>query len=68
MQNIFWDSGIQTNHLIPVRMNLELIKKKKITCRQEDFAIPEDHGRKIEEGEKIDNYLDIAKELKRCGT
>ena len=30
-----------------------------------DFAIPEDHEMKIKEREKIDEYLDLARELKK---
>ena len=33
-----------------------------------DFAIPADHRIKLKEREKKDKYLDLARELKRCGT
>ena len=44
---LFWDFGIQTNHLISTRRP-DLIKdthtkKKKRTCQIVDFAIPSDH-------------------------
>ena len=32
-----------------------------------DFAVPADHRVKIKEGEKRDNYLDLARELKNYG-
>ena len=35
---------------------------KKRTYRIADFAIPADHRVKSEESEKIDNYLDLARE------
>ena len=39
-------------------------KKKKI-CKIVDFAIPADHRIKLEECEKRDKYLDLARELKK---
>ena len=30
-----------------------------------DFAIPAEHGVKMKESEKIDKYLDLARELKK---
>ena len=35
------------------------------TCCQVDFAVPADHRVKIKEGEKIDKYLDLARELEK---
>ena len=67
-----WDFNIQTDHLIPAR-RLDLIiinkkKKKKRTCKIDDFAVPADHRIKLKECEKKDKYLDLARELKNCGT
>ena len=31
-----------------------------------DFAVPVDEGMKIIEGEKVDKYLELARELKNC--
>ena len=30
-----------------------------------DFAVPDDHGIKLKEIEKKDNYLDLARDLKK---
>ena len=68
---ILWDYEIQTDHLIPARRpDLVLINKKKRTCQLVDFAVPADHRVKLKESEKIDKYLDLARELKKtleCG-
>ena len=41
-----------------------LTNKKKRTCQLVGFAIPVDHKVKIKETEKLDKYLDLARELK----
>ena len=41
-------------------------KRKKITCKIMDFAVAADH--KKTESEKEDKCLDLASELKNCGT
>ena len=58
------------NNQIPARRSdLELIiKKKKETGRLADFAAPAGLSVKIKESEKIDKYLYLAKELKKCVT
>ena len=33
-----------------------------------DFAVPDDHRVKFKESEKKDEYLDLAREFKKCGT
>ena len=56
------------HHLIPARRSdlvLMLIKKKKETYCLEDFVIPENDKVKIKKSEKIDKYLDLARELKQ---
>ena len=66
---LLWDFNIQTEHLIPTRRpNLIIINKKKRTCKIVDFAVPADHRIKLKECEKKDKYLDLARELKNCGT
>ena len=40
-------------------------QQKKRTCRIVDFAIPADHRVKLNESEKKDKYLDLARELKK---
>ena len=68
MHEILYDSKIQTDYQISVRIsNLVLINMKKKTCHLVDFTITPDHRRKIKEIEKIDKYLDLARELKCCG-
>ena len=39
--------------------------KKERTCKIVDFAIPADHRIKLNECEKKDKYLDLARELKK---
>ena len=57
---------IQSDHQIPARkLNQVLIKKKQITWYWMGFAIPVDHWVKVKENEKINNYLNFARELKK---
>ena len=64
---LLWDFDIQTDHLISARrLDLIIIKnKKKRICKIVDFAVPADHRIKLKECEKRDNYLDLARELKK---
>ena len=63
---IIWDFEVQTDHLIPARRpDLVLIDKKRKTCHLVDFAVPADHRVKMKEREKIDKYLDLARELRK---
>ena len=50
---ILWDFEIETDHVIPTRH-----------CAVE-FAVPEDHRIKTIEIEKRDNYLNLARKLKK---
>ena len=60
------DYEIKTDHLIPARRpDLVLINKKKRMCQLVDFAVPADHRVKLKENEKMNKYLDLARELKR---
>ena len=43
-------------------------KKKKRNCKIVDFAVSGDHRIKLEEIEKKDKYLDLAREGKNYGT
>ena len=67
-----WDFNIQTDHLIPARRpDLIIInnnKKKKTICKIVNFAVKLDHRINLKECEKKDKYLDLARELKSCGT
>ena len=40
-------------------------QKKKRICKIVDFAVPADHRIKLNECEKKDKYLDLARELKK---
>ena len=63
---LLWDFKIQTDHLIPARRSdLIIINKKKKICKIVDFAIPVDNRIILKESEKKDNYLDLARELKK---
>ena len=46
-------------------MDLVIINKKMGTCQIVDFAVPADHRVKLKQREKKDNYLDLARELKK---
>ena len=50
--------------------DLVVINKKKPqrTSRLMNFAVPADQRVKINESEKIDKYLDLARELNSCAT
>ena len=60
------DFDIHKNHLISTRRpDLMIFNKKKRISKIVDFAVPADHGIKLKECEKRDNYLNLARELKR---
>ena len=66
---LFWDFDILMDHLSLAR-RLDLIvtykkKKKKRTCKIVDFAVPADQRIKLNESEKMDKYLDLARKLKK---
>ena len=42
-------------------------KKKQRTCRIVDCAVPADHWINLKGGEKTDEYLYLARELKNYG-
>ena len=44
---------------------IEINQKKKRTCIIVDFAVPADHRIKLKEGQKKDEYLNLAWELKK---
>ena len=67
-REIFFALGleIKTDHPIADRrQDLVLINKKKRICYLVDFDGLTGHGVKIKKGEKIDIYLDLAKERKK---
>ena len=63
---IVLDFKIQTNHLILTRRpELVLISKKIKSCYLVDFAFSVNHRVKIKESEKINKFLDLAREEKQ---
>ena len=63
---LLWDFDIQTNLLTSTRRpGFIVINKKKRIYKIVDFAVPADHRIKLEECEKKDKYLDLARELKK---
>ena len=60
------DFKIRKDHPIPARRgDLVLINKTKRIFRLVDFAISADHSVNIKLGEKLNRYLDLARELKK---
>ena len=60
---LLWDLHIQTDHLIPVRRpDLIIINKKEENLQIVNIAV---HRINLKECEKKDNYLDLARELKK---
>ena len=56
---------MQTDHLISARRPGQVIvNKKRRTCRIVDFAVPDDGRIKTEKKQK-DEFLDLAKEIKK---
>ena len=55
---ILWDFETQMDHLISARRPDQVIVNKKMRTSQIDHII------KLKEREKIDEYVDLAKELK----
>ena len=63
---LLWDFEIQTDpQILARRSDLIIINKKKKICKIVDFAAPADRRIKLKESEKRDNYLDLARELKK---
>ena len=60
---ILWDFTIQTGHFITARR--PDIDKEHHECEITDFAIPYDTRVNDKEVEKIEKYLDLARELKK---
>ena len=61
---IFWDFEIKIDHLISTRKPYIVLINKKRTCKLLDFAVQvNNRGKNKKESEKIDKYLDLAREL-----
>ena len=65
--NILLDFEINTHHPIKARRPDPVLinKKKKRSCHIVDFKATADHKVKFKEGEKLDKYFDLARELKK---
>ena len=55
-----------SNKVIKVGSNVD--EQEKRTCHLVDFVVPVFHRVKMKESEKIDKYLDLARELKSSRT
>ena len=63
---ILWGFTVKTDHFITVRRpDMIFIDKKHHECQIIDFAIPYDTRVDDKEVEKIEKYLDLARELKK---
>ena len=63
---ILWDFTVQTDHFITARRpDMIFVDKEHHECQIIDFAIPYDTRVDDKEVEKIDKYLDLARELKK---
>ena len=66
MHKLLWDSETQTDHLILARrLGLIIIKNKKRTRWIVNIALLAHHLVQLNESEKKDKYLDLARELKK---
>ena len=59
-----WYFEIQGHLISARRADQFLVNKKKRTCHLVEYAFPAGHRGKMKESEKIDKYLDIARELR----
>ena len=59
------DFDIQTDHLILARQPYLIIIIKKENMKNCGFSVLADHRVKLKESEKKDEYLDLARELKK---
>ena len=59
----FWDTNKPPNLGQKTRFYDNQLKKR--TCKIVDFAVPADHRIKLKKSEKKDQYLDLARELKK---
>ena len=63
---ILWDFTLQTDHIITARRpDMIFINKKHHKCQIIDFAIPYEIRIDDKEVEKIEKYLDLARERKK---
>ena len=71
MNKILWDFLRETDPQLLARkselviINKKRRKKRKRTCHLLYFAVPADCRMKVKDSEKINQYLDLARELKK---
>ena len=64
--NTVWDIGKQMDHRFPARIpDLLITNNWKIPCHLVGFSVQVKHKVKTKEGEKINKFLDLARELKK---
>ena len=61
LHKLLWDFNIQTDHLIPARRP-DLLREKKENLQNCRLCCPSIN---LQESEKKDKYLDLARELKK---
>ena len=63
---ILWDFNVQTNHLIEHRRpDIVILHKRERRCDMIDVAVPGDKRVASKEQEKIDNYRELQREIKK---
>ena len=63
---ILWDFDIQTSHVIQHRrLVIVIVYKKERKCQLIDIAIPEERRVELNEHEKVDNYNELKREVKK---
>ena len=67
IHKILWDSETETDRPISARRPDLVIVNKHSHCRIVDFAVPADHGLKLQENEKRNKYLHLTREWKNYG-
>ena len=66
---ILWIFNVQTDHVIEARRpDMIIIDKVKKLCEIVDFEVPYDTKVNTKEVEKIENYKDLARELRKLCT
>ena len=63
---ILWDFNTQIDHVIQHRRpDIVIVHKKERKCQLMDIAIPEDSRVELKEHEKVDNYNELKREVKK---
>ena len=63
---MLWDFSVRTDHEIEAgRPDLLIIDKSEKNCHIIDVAIPEDGRVRAKEGEKVEKYQDLAREVRK---